>query len=109
MGSFKDQGYEIATTVIRLNLVAMNEWIFSSLLNDRLCYETIEEWEVYMAETEEKRKDWENKVLEKLGITKAENCGLSITQSVSEIFTVVYMKPAEKPAKIIEYAEQVAG
>lgn len=92
-GTFEDQGYEIATTVIRLNPVAMNEWIFSSLLNDRPCYETMEEWEAYKAETEEKRKNWESKVLEKLGISKAEDCGLSITQSVSEVFTVVYMEP----------------
>lgn len=91
-GSFEDQGYEVTATTIRLNPVAMNEWIFSSLLNDRMCYEKPEDWEAYKAEKEAKRQAWENKILEKLGIEKAEGCGCSITQNVSEVFTVVYME-----------------
>lgn len=91
-GSFEDQGYEIVTITIRLNPVAMNEWIFSSRLNDRMCYENPEDWEAYKAETEAKRAVWESKILEMLKIEKTEDCGLSITRNVSEIFTVVYMQ-----------------
>ena len=91
-GTFVDQGCEITAITIRLNPVAMNEWIFSSLLNDRMCYEKQEEWEAYKAEKETARAAWESKIYELLGIEKAEGCGLSITRNVSEIFTVVYMQ-----------------
>ena len=70
-GQFKDCGLLIHTTVIRLNSDAMNEWIESSILNDRYCYECEEEWVAYkekMEATEMKsktksRRPWESRTL----------------------------------------------
>lgn len=101
-GTFEDQGYEITATTIRLNPVAMNEWIFSSLLNDRWCYESQEEWEAYKAEKKAKREAWEKQIYNMLGIEITGDWGFSITQNVSEIFTVVYMRPLKTPAGTIE-------
>lgn len=86
-GSFDDAGYTISTIVIRLNQTAMNEYIMSGNLNCRECYETKEEWEIYKARKEAERQAWERKIRE--GLKFMSDTGYEITQSVSEIFTVV--------------------
>lgn len=89
-GQFKDCGLLIHTTVIRLNSDAMNEWIESSILNDRYCYECEEEWVAYKEKMEANRNEVKNKIAAALGIQNVE-AGFTITQNVSEIFTVVDM------------------
>lgn len=59
----------------------------SEILNCRHTYNTNEKWEAYKAKKAALRKEWEGKILDKLNITA--DTGYSITQSVSEIFTVV--------------------
>lgn len=90
-GQFVDCGYLIKTIVIRVNPDAMNEYISSGVLNTRYTYETMKEWEAYKEEKAKRRQEWEGKVAEKLGIVKGETDSLVISQSLSEIFTVVYM------------------
>lgn len=89
-GQFEDCGLVIHTTVIRLNSDAMNEWIESSILNDRYCYECEEEWVAYKEKMEANRNEVKNKIAAALGIQNVE-AGFTITQNVSEIFTVVDM------------------
>lgn len=90
-GQFVDCGYLIKMVVIRVNPDAMNEYISSGVLNTRDVYETTEEWNAYKEEKAKRRQEWERKVAEKLGIVEGEVDSLVISQSLSEIFTVVYM------------------
>ena len=89
-GQFEDCSFVIHTTVIRLNPDAMNEWLDSSVLNDRYCYEREEEWQAHKERKEANRKEVKNKIAAALGIQNVED-GFTITQNVSEIFTVVDM------------------
>lgn len=89
-GQFEDCGCIIHTNVIRLNPDAMNEWLESSILNDRYCYEREEEWTAYKEKTEANRKEVESKIAAALGIQNVE-AGFTVMQNVSEIFTVVDM------------------
>lgn len=89
-GQFEDCSFLIHTNVIRLNPDAMNEWIESSILNDCYCYEREEEWKAYKEKTEASRKEVKNKIAAALGIQNVEE-GFTVTQNVSEIFTVVDM------------------
>ena len=90
-GGFNGKTYAVATYVVRLNHIAQNEWIFSSPLPGPW-----DEWygteAEYLAEVEARKKRrsaFEHKVREALGIVVG-SC--SITQNVSEIFTVVNMR-----------------
>lgn len=95
-GCFEDCGFNIKTIVIRLNPDAMNEYIASDLLNSRGTYETAEEWEAYKSKKAAMRQEWESKVLKELSIVPSGSDGLTISQNVSEIFTVVYMSKENK-------------
>ena len=86
-GSFVDEGLNISTIVIRLSCTAMNDWIITSIVNDRESYKTDTEWEEYQDIKEAERKAWERKILDKLQVKTIE--GYCITQAVSEVFTVV--------------------
>lgn len=90
-----DKQYLIEATTMRLNHVALNAWLDSEMLNCRSCYETGEqgrkEWEAHKAEYAERRKIWKERLLQALDIdAKPEK--VSITQSLSEVFTVVYIR-----------------
>lgn len=95
-GSYIDDGsgggksFVIDTTVIRMNHIALNAWILSETLNCRECYETNEEWEEHKTEYAEKRKTVKRQIIEALGIDQ-NNGSISITQSQSEIFTIVHI------------------
>jgi DNA topoisomerase VI subunit A len=95
-GSYVDNGtgngksYRIEATTIRLNHIALNAWILSSMLNCRDCYETNEEWEAYKAETTAEREAVRAQIIDALGIKiDADKESICITQSQSEVFTVV--------------------
>ena len=94
-GQFVDQGCLVKTIVIRLNGVAMNEFILPDILNCRECYETENEWQDYKAKKTKKREDWENKILQKFGFVKNDKNSVCIAENVSEIFTVVIMERLE--------------
>lgn len=98
-GQFVDQGYLVKTIVIRLNSVAMNEFILSDILNCRECYETENEWQEYKAKKTKKREEWENKILQKFGFVKNDKNSVCIAENVSEIFTVVIMERLENGEK----------
>ena len=95
-GAFVDNGvgngksYVVETIALRLNHVALNEWIFSSFLNCRDCYETEQEWQTYKSEKEAKRKAFNEKIIKDLGIDTDEG-SVCITQAQSEVFTVVHI------------------
>lgn len=98
-GQFVDQGYLVKTIVIRLNSVAMNEFILSDILNCRECYETENEWQEYKTKKTKKREEWENKILQKFGFVKNDKNSFCIAENVSEIFTVVIMERLENGEK----------
>ena len=104
-GAFVDGGvgdgsyYLVEVTTIRLNHVALNAWILSDCLNTRDCYKDGEEgnsqWEAHKAEYDERRKDWNKQIIGALEI--ASDAGsVSITQSQSEVFTVVHIRKVHK-------------
>jgi len=95
-GSFIDnagggRSFLVEATIIRLNHVALNAWIMSNTMNCRECYDTNEEWEAYEAEIAERRKAWTAQIVEALGIDSTKG-SVSITQSQSEVFTVVHIR-----------------
>lgn len=98
-GNFIDSEYDtnVTTIIIKLNSIALNEWIMSSILNDKYTYDTKDEWEEYRAGKRKERKEWERKILDKLQF--AADKGYAITKSVSEIFTVVLFEKIEKEGK----------
>ena len=93
-GSFIDavasSTFMVEAYTIRLNHIALNEWILSEMMNTRDCYDTEEEWEEHKAEYKTRRADWIKKIRDALGIDP-EATGVSITQAQSEIFTVVHI------------------
>lgn len=96
-GSFKDEETPIivSTIVIRVNAKALNDFIYTTVWNDRMCYDTDEEYEEYLAMKEEALLTWKKKIAELLNIPWNNHEGFCITQNVSEIFTVVSMKKIE--------------
>jgi hypothetical protein len=80
----------VEAITIRLNWVALNEWLLSSMSNVRECYkdgtEGDAEWEAHKVEYKQKREAVRNKIISDLGISEGSVC---IEQAHSEVFTVV--------------------
>lgn len=95
-GSYVDRGsggghsFLIETTIVRMNHIALNAWILSKTMNCRECYETNEEWEAHKAEYKERRNSVKAQIINALGIDASKG-SVCITQSQSEVFTVVYI------------------
>jgi predicted ATPase len=96
-GSYVDNGvgdgksYLIETYVIRLNHVAHNEWILSEVMSSPDAFNSREGWEAYIAKYNARRETWNSKIVDSLGID-GEVGGICITQSQSEVFTVVHIR-----------------
>lgn len=96
-GSFVDNGtgnghsYLVEAFTLRLNHIALNAWLSSHTYNCRECYETDKEWEDHKAEYKARLEAWENQIVEILEIDPKEG-SVSITQSQSEVFTVVHIR-----------------
>lgn len=97
-GTYVDSSYLVEATTIRLNHIALNAWIMSQTMNCRECYDTNEEWEAYKAEIEERRKAWKAQILEALEVDSTKG-SVTITQSQSEVFTVVHIREVAKVYK----------
>lgn len=98
-GAFVDNGsgggksFLIETTVIRLNWVALNEWLLSTTFNSRSCYETAEEWEAHKMQYEEKHAAVKKKIVDAVeGIIDENKESVNVSQSQSEVFTLVHIK-----------------
>ena len=87
---FNGKTYTVQAYTIRLNHVALNEWILSTPFNDRLCYETQDEWMAYVDEKKAERATVEKKIADELHLDATAG-GITIEKVVSEIFTVVYI------------------
>jgi len=89
---FGDCEYLVETFVIRLNHVALNEWIFTRRLPDD--YENVgytrEEWEAKNKNREKRREELKEAIAAALQIPKSES--LTVAQTLAEIFTVVTMR-----------------
>ena len=83
--------YLVEVYTVKLNHIALNEWLLSECLNSRDCYDTSEEWGKHKAEFRAKREVWNRKFLAALGISP-EARGVSITQAFAEVFTVVHIR-----------------
>lgn len=97
-GSYVDNGsgggksFLIETTIVRMNHIVLNAWILSTTFNCRECYNTDEEWEAHKAEYAERRKAVIEKIIDALGIKiDTDKESICITQSQSEVFTVVHI------------------
>lgn len=85
--SFEGDIFSVETAVVRLNGVAMNEWIFSAALNPRSCYNTDQEWQDYLAVQAERKKNFNEKLAVAVGFDVRKE-GISVAQAVSEVFVV---------------------
>lgn len=107
-GSFIDDGvgdgrlYLVEAATIRLNHIALNEWILSEVFNCRDCYENGEtgdaQWEAHKAEYAERRRVWTERITKALEID-SDAGSVSITQAQSEVFTVVHIREIDSPLK----------
>lgn len=93
-GSFLDtengEMFEVEAATIRLNHVALNAWILSEMHNVQDCYDTDEEWKRHKEEYKEKRKTVVDRIIKIVGIdVTTENQSVNISQSQSEVFTLV--------------------
>ena len=82
--------YRCTAIVVRLAPYALNEWIFSEPSDSKDFFETAEEYEKYLADTEKARDDLYRSIIKALNI---EDKGVKITQNESEIFTVTQILP----------------
>lgn len=93
-GTGDGQKYLIEAYTIRLNHIALNAWITSECMNCRECYQDgpagDAEWNAHKAEYAERRRAWTEQIVKSLDIGDdgGSNC---ITQSLSEVFTVVHI------------------
>lgn len=87
-GGFRNNGFAIHTIIIHLNDPAMTEWY---LLQLQPYLATSKEREEYKVKSRKKRKAWDRKILDALGFAASTN--YYITQSSSEIFTVIIYEP----------------
>ena len=81
--------FVITAITVRLNHIALNEWILSECMNTSDCYTSQDEWLAHVKEYKEKRLLWESKVEAALGVVD-KGC-VKITQAQSEVFTVVHI------------------
>ena len=98
-GAFTDnatgdgKSYQVEATTIRLNHIALNAWHDTYTLNCRDCYQDGAagdiEWNERQAECSRNLEAFHTKIKRALGID--EEKAVSITQNVSEVFTVVYI------------------
>jgi len=96
-GTWVDSSYLVEATTIRLNHIALNDWILSECHNCRECYEDGEkgdtQWKAHKTEYEERRKAWKARIIEALKIEiDPDRESVCITQAQSEVFTVVHIR-----------------
>jgi len=92
------RSFLVEATTVRMNHVALDAWILSATMNHRECYDTNEEWEAHKAKYAERRKAVIAQMVEILEIDSAKG-SVSITQSQSEVFTVVHIRKIAKVYK----------
>lgn len=86
----------VETIVFRANYIALNEYLLKICAsNDRYTYDTEEEWQDYLKTKKANRDARERHIAELLDID-TETCSLSITQSLSEVFTAVAIRRIPK-------------
>lgn len=84
-----DSIFLIETAVIRLSPKALNMWLEGNhLSNDRDCYDTEEEYQAYVSKKKAVKEECDELIKKALGFDG--HC--TITQNVSEIFTVVKIR-----------------
>lgn len=103
-GSFLDdspgcQGkiYLVETATIRLNHIAWQEWLDTRVSNCWKDYETDLEWQAYLSKKERLLKTFNDKIAAAVGYDSAAG-SVYVTQVLSEVFTVVHIRKAEKEA-----------
>ena len=89
-----DARYIVEATTIRLNHIALNDWLMAQNNNCRECYVDGEigdrEWEEHKAEKAARYEKWKTTIIYGLGIElNLPGESISITQAQSEVFTVV--------------------
>lgn len=92
-GGFDDEvepgkTYRIETKTLRLNHIALNEYIMAQVISDRISFDTDQEWREYL---EYKAKEREKFILSVASAVGFPDDGVSVAQVVSEIFTVAHI------------------
>lgn len=80
----------VEATTLRLNPVALNEYITAYAYNSPDCYNSEAEWRAYEEEIKERVRDFATKVADGLGVDTAAG-RLAICQVQSEVFATVYV------------------
>lgn len=80
------KGWIITNYVLKLNYVALNEWIRNTGHGCREDYDTDEEYNAYVSDLEERRESWKKKIACAIGFTG--DRGIKIVQVLAEFFAV---------------------
>jgi hypothetical protein len=97
-GNFIDTGtggdiFRIEAITLRLNHIAYNEYLSFESFNPPECYSTDVEWEQRKAEKQQARIAWKKAVVDRLGLYGEKGAAdVTITEAMSEVFTVVFME-----------------
>jgi hypothetical protein len=94
-GSYPKALFSVETITIRLNHVALNEYIMSLCQNCRECYpdgdEGEKQWQQHQAEKKELNIAWQKNIFDCLDLKIEEGKIPVIKEVQSEIFTIVYV------------------
>jgi hypothetical protein len=97
-GNFIDTGtggvpFRIEAITLRLNHIAYNEHLSFESFDPPECYNTDAEWEQHKAEKQQARIAWKKAIVDRLGLYEEKGkADVTITEAMSEVFTVVFME-----------------
>jgi hypothetical protein len=93
-GAYPESLFKIEAITLRLNHVALGDYLSSIVSNVRECYvdgpEGEKEFELHKAEYKQRFKVWKQTIIDRLGLEINKHARAFIEQVQSEIFTVVY-------------------
>jgi hypothetical protein len=95
-GSFIDSAtggdsFRIEVITLRLNHIALGEYLTSEYDNSPEHYNTQEEYEQHKVKKEHARISWKKRIIDMLGLYEVvDYTGATIAEVQSEVFTVVY-------------------
>jgi hypothetical protein len=94
-GVYPESLFRVETITLRLNHIALGDYVDSIVSNVRECYadgaEGDTEFKLHKGEYQRRRDVWEKTIIDRLDLETGEEAGVFVKQVQSEIFTVVYI------------------
>lgn len=88
--TYPDKVYQVETMTLRVNWVAMNDFLVFSATMDREDFAADAEYSEYLTQQAEARLKWRENLVQAIGLDKSRGT-IYITKVISEIFAVCQM------------------